>query len=911
MPYPSQLRIGSKIYLGFGVVLGMLLLLVLYHQVNLAKAAQAYERGAEVHAENTRIMEIERAVVELQRSVLAYVFSGFDGLINRAVQAEERLEQQLDEVRGSLREEDELVLFDRMREHFVLYRENFSAAINERTLRKRLIEEGIEVPVRAIAEELQRLHQAAMAREDYLGAAHLGLMQRHLYTSQLNASRFFVAPDSSLVRAARSDIEQFRIELAQVAQLPGYGDASTLEPLLTLSQQYEGGFIRAVSATRAYLHLVYVVMAGEAAEINYLSAQLKTHVLARHQAVTQRLAQSVREARLTTLAISLLTLLVGLSAAFGITRNTVGPIKRMTETLTALARGEKQADIPGLGRGDEIGAMAAAAQVFKEKAHELENASRYKSEFLANMSHELRTPLNSLLILARIFASNRDGNLTPAQVESATIIHDSGRDLLALINDILDLSKVEAGRMELVPERAILADFARQLERQFRHVAEARGLDFSVDLAPGLPASLVSDWGKVEQVLRNLLSNAFKFTHQGGVRVHFYRPNPQAAAHHPGLHSEGAVAIAVQDSGIGIPADKREVIFEAFRQVDGTTSRQYGGTGLGLSISRQLAELLGGAIGVESGASAGSTFTLLLPAVCPAIGDVVRRAAQEEANDPLPDYHAPNARVLVVDDDERNRFALRSILADRVGMVLEAGNGREALALLHQSDPPPELVLMDVMMPVMDGYQAMAAIREEARYAQLPIIALTAKTMPGDKERCLEAGASGYLAKPVSTRRLLEVLAEWLGGEIGPAVPLYDAAPTPVCEPQERLGQLPLRVLIVDDDTRSAFALARALKPRVAQVDIAQDGARAMQRLEAGRPIDLVLLDIMMPHLDGHETLRSIRQHPQLHRLPVIMLTASAPESRDNCLAEGANGFLLKPVDVEQLLLLMAHLSEP
>ncbi|MRG97652.1 HAMP domain-containing protein [Polyangium spumosum] len=400
-----------------------------------------------------------------------------------------------------------------------------------------------------------------------------------------------------------------------------------------------------------------------------------------------------------------------------------------------------------------------ASLSLEEKAEQLQLISKYKSEFLANMSHELRTPLNSLLILSKMLADNQAGNLTAEQVRFAQTVYTSGNDLLALINEILDLSKVEAGKMPIDPRTFRLADVRDYLEQTFRHVADQKGLSFEVRMDPRLPETLYTDVNRLQQILKNLLSNAFKFTSEGGVSM--------TIAVAPGDRGETMISFSAQDTGIGIPPEKQKLIFEAFQQADGTTSRKYGGTGLGLTISREIARLLGGTIDVVSAPNRGSTFTLYLPAnyVGPEIPDREESSSAPPSTDNLVRLLPPGAdfggmKVLLVDDDNRNLFALRTVLEARQIEVLHAENGRVALELL-QEHPDVDLVLMDTMMPEMDGLTATRAIRDIIQFQSLPIISLTAKAMKGDREKALAAGASDYVTKPVDPERLLAVIHGW------------------------------------------------------------------------------------------------------------------------------------------------------
>ncbi|MFZ0166321.1 MAG: HAMP domain-containing protein [Trebonia sp.] len=412
-----------------------------------------------------------------------------------------------------------------------------------------------------------------------------------------------------------------------------------------------------------------------------------------------------------------------------------------------------------------------------DKAGELDLASRYKSQFLANMSHELRTPLNSLLVLARLLAQNLEGNLTAKQVEYATIIHSSGSDLLRLINDILDLTKVEAGKMEITPERFALAGLVEDLRGVFGPLTEEKRLRFMITTAPGVPAVLETDKQRLRQILYNLLSNAVKFTDHGRVELHIDTAGPGQA----GADTGSWVVFSVTDTGIGIGRDNLGSIFSPFQQADGTTSRRYGGTGLGLAICREVAARLGGEVTVRSELGVGSTFSLRLPlavlggtrAATPSQGATVQAAARAAVQSsaatvadvrPVPAARAhaglTGHRILVVDDDPRNAFVLADVLEMHGMTVVQATDGRKAIAALGAGDI--DLVLMDVMMPRMDGYETTRAIRKMPEYASLPVITVTARAMQGDREKSIDAGASDYITKPIDIEELLNCMERWL-----------------------------------------------------------------------------------------------------------------------------------------------------
>ncbi len=408
-----------------------------------------------------------------------------------------------------------------------------------------------------------------------------------------------------------------------------------------------------------------------------------------------------------------------------------------------------------------------ASQSLEEKAEQLAMISKYKSEFLANMSHELRTPLNSLLIMAKLLADNKDNNLSAKQIEFAKTIQASGRDLLQLIDEILDLSKVEAGKMRVVTRETPIKEIVDFVERDFRPVAEQKEIGFGIELDGYLPATIVTDAQRLQQILKNLLSNAFKFTEQGSVTLHIGHVGKDVRLYSENLKlADQILAFSVHDTGIGIAENKQRLIFEAFQQVDATTSRKYGGTGLGLTISREISRLLGGEIHVESHPGQGSTFTLYVPATYEGPehelpdhdSDQVLSAPEEPVlSKPIFD----GQKVLVVDDDVRNIFALTSLLEHQNLRVLFAENGKDAIRLLTEN-PDIELVLMDIMMPEMDGFETTQEIRKIKKYRGLPIIAVTAKAMKGDREKCLERGLSDYVTKPVEADRLLALIGGWL-----------------------------------------------------------------------------------------------------------------------------------------------------
>jgi len=412
----------------------------------------------------------------------------------------------------------------------------------------------------------------------------------------------------------------------------------------------------------------------------------------------------------------------------------------------------------------------------------LQQSSQYKTNFLANMSHELRTPLNSILILSQMLADNENSTLNEEEAGYAKVIHSSGKDLLKLIDDILDLSKIEAGKVIVTIDEVNLTEFPDLIKYTFDPIADNKGIEFNIEVDPNLPLIWHTDGQRLEQIMKNLLSNAFKFINEGSVNLSLKIAERSIVEQVLPIYSqEQVLAIAVRDTGIGIPLDKQQLIFEAFQQVDGETNRQYGGTGLGLSICNEFSKLLGGKIVVESVPNIGSTFTLYLPdldqakleLIAMSIDEVAAAADsqivivdQEEQQVDAELFEDENTlfinkHVLIVEDDDRNVYALVKAL-ERKGMrITIAENGNKCMEIL-QNDTNFDLILMDIMMPIMDGFEAIKAIRQIPALQELPIIALTAKAMKSDRDRCLEVGASDYISKPINMDQLISLMRVWL-----------------------------------------------------------------------------------------------------------------------------------------------------
>ncbi|MFD3633201.1 HAMP domain-containing protein [Streptomyces sp. NPDC058664] len=567
-----------------------------------------------------------------------------------------------------------------------------------------------------------------------------------------------------------------------------------------------------------------------------------------------------------------------------------------------------------------------ARQELEDRAQQLSLASKYKSEFLANMSHELRTPLNSLLILAQLLAQNPTRNLTAKQVEYAGIIHSAGSDLLQLINDILDLSKVEAGKMDINPERVALRQLLDYVEATFRPLTTQKSLDFTITTAPGVPADLVTDDSRLRQVLRNLISNAVKFTEQGSVELRIERA--VEAALPASVHRDGPVlAFRVKDTGIGIAEQHLEAIFGAFQQADGTTSRKYGGTGLGLSISREIAHLLGGALTAESTPGQGSTFTLYLPVArldFPREAERTTEGTGTEGSTAVEPFDARRSarteseprkprRLLVIEERPRG---LLSLVAESAVAELAGGHDRDTVELVAAVGPeeaasalataPVHCVVLELDRADSDAMHFLDAMDGDAALRSVPVLAHNNRRLDAAFESALQDRAR---KRPLELLSSLDELRERIALYLSAEQPSDVVSLVRIEESRPQTSQTVddslhgRTVLVVDDDARNLYALSGILEMHGIQVLHAENGRKGIEALAEHPDIDLILMDVMMPEMDGYTATSAIRQMPDHADLPIITVTAKAmPGDREKSLASGASDYVTKPVDANDLI---------
>jgi len=559
-----------------------------------------------------------------------------------------------------------------------------------------------------------------------------------------------------------------------------------------------------------------------------------------------------------------------------------------------------------------------ARRAVEEKAEQLALTSKYKSEFLANMSHELRTPLNSLLILSKLLADNPQGNLNEKQTEFARTINSAGSDLLNLINDILDLSKIESGTVSIELGDMPMPSLQRHMERTFRQLAADKGLRFDVEFDANLPDAIRTDEKRLQQVVLNLLSNAFKFTSQGGVTLKVRCAEDGWNPNHAVLRNvDRAIEIAVTDTGIGIPEDKQKLIFEAFQQADGTTSRKYGGTGLGLSISREIARLLGGELQVRSRPGEGSTFTLFIPLEAAAVAAPTSSATParyENSGAAVPsalpatmevvddrDKLGNDPFVLIVEDD----VTFASILLDLArgaglkGVVSTAGAGTLAMARKLR----PNAITLDLGLDDINGFVLLDLLKHDPDTGRIPIHVISGADELGS---VTEMGAFGVTGKPADHGELAQLFGR-IAAEAKQSRRKRTPAQAAAAHKPAVLPELAgAKVLIVDDDIRNIYSLTSVLESHEVEVLHAERGRDGILILEQSPGIDVALIDIMMPEMDGYETMQQIRQRKELASLPLIAVTAKAMKGdRQKCLDAGASDYIAKPVDIELLLALL------
>ena len=944
-------------------------------------------------------------------------------------------------------------------------------------------QKDLEAVSRLIMSELTPLvsaHHGAFYIVENDGAPVLKLIASYAYKERKHVGNSFHLGEGLVGQAA---LEKKPILLTSVPDdyiriTSGLGEAAPRN-ILVLPILFEGE-VKAVVELASFLpfsqiHQIFLDQLAESVGVvlNMISANMRTsELLEQSQQLTQELQSQSQELKqqqeeLKKSNSDLEAQTKSLRSSEELLRDQQVELQQVNEELEEKASLLAEQNRKVEQKNDEV---ESARLALEEKAEQLAVSSKYKSEFLANMSHELRTPLNSLLILSKLLTDNKDKNLSPKQVEYSQTIYSSGSDLLSLINDVLDLSKVEAGKMEVTPTEVMVEEVSGSLNRSFGAIAEQKGLNFLIEIQPDAPKSLVTDGQRLEQVLKNLLSNAFKFTNEGTVTLAVRKAEANRRFLNSALNTGGGVvAFSVSDTGVGIPQDKQRLIFEAFQQADGTTSRKFGGTGLGLSISREIARLLGGEIRVDSKPDKGSTFTLFLPmryrepapdspggarAMISSVVDAPsaprisanptwrptpargtasvktqvpeRRAQQYIVEDDHEAVNPGDRTVLVIENDANFAKILLGMAREKGFKGIVCLDGDSGLAAAHEYRP--DAITLDIDMPGLDGWKVIERLKHHPATRHIPVHIISGVER---RQQGLKLGAIAYLEKPVSKEALddafgkistflddvpkhllvveddedqrkaiVELIAhedveitavdsaEKALAELASAkhydcvvldLGLHDMSgfdflekvkSTPgkaelpiivytgkeltsaeetrikkyaetiivkdVRSPERLLDETALflhrveaklpeqkrrmleqlhdadaviagkKVLVVDDDVRNIFSLTSVLEDHGMVVRFAENGKDAIKALEEDPIVDAVLMDVMMPEMDGYETTRAIRRKNEFKSLPIIALTAKAMKGdREKCIAAGASDYITKPVDTEQLLSLL------
>jgi len=535
-----------------------------------------------------------------------------------------------------------------------------------------------------------------------------------------------------------------------------------------------------------------------------------------------------------------------------------------------------------------------------QKAIDLENASKYKSEFFTNMSHELRTPLNSLLILSRSLVDNDDKNLSDDELESAKIIQENGEHLLSLINDLLDISKAEAGHMLVNSDIVETNELMHEMNNRFVHMAKDKGIKFVSQVKESVPQTFKSDRKKLGQIITNLISNAIKFTHEGEVKLTIDRVDDK-------------LCFYVKDTGIGIAKEKLEYIFEAFRQADGSTTRNYGGTGLGLSIARNFSQLLEGSVNVESLENVGTTFMLEIPYKEEDGSDMeVKKATFKETPPPFEDSRNEidknKSMFLIIEDDAKFAKILYDNCIEHESQAIVASDGETGVILARRYDI--QGIILDYMLPGLDGSDILALLKSDEKTKHIPVHVMSALDNLMDMK---QLGAVGQNVKPVSKEDIKNVLNKFDEKQAVDEVSLFrnHVKSTNNISSETLIGDKKInldgkKILIVDDDMRNTFSLAKIFRAHKSEVLVAASGKKGVELLEANSDVDIVLMDIMMPEMDGYETIEKIRSIEDFKDVPIIAVTANAmKEDKEKCLSAGANDYMSKPIDIDKLFVMI------